>query len=440
MKCVIDKGFRPIFSFNEEFSARAKVSGLPFEVALERNDGYTYTVKTAVLSEENPDNLLYAERLIKSLLWLVGGYKLYIRAPRPLFDELKEQYRIGGKRDFDVRMMERVYEHTFEVIYCKNGVPDEVCQKIKCSKNASGARIGFDAGGSDRKVAAVLDGEVLYSEEVVWFPKTNADPKYHYEGIKAAMEKAASYLPRVDSIGVSSAGIYVNNKIMLASLFLKVSDEDFDKSVKNMYIDVASGFNAPLVVANDGDVAALAGAIDLGEANILGIAMGTSEAAGYIDGDGNLLGWLNELAFVPADVSEAAEIDEWSGDYGTGVSYLSQDGVIKLARIAGLEIDKNFSPAEKLKYVQKLVEQGDKRAENIFRDVGVYLGYSLLYYETFYHNKHLLLMGRVTSGRGGELVLEAAKAVLKEHKSQVVLSLPDEKSRRVGQAVAASFL
>ena len=31
----------------------------------------------------------------------------------------------------------------------------------------------------------------------------------------------------------------------------------------------------------------------------LGIAMGSSEAAGYMDMNGHIMGWLNELAFAP---------------------------------------------------------------------------------------------------------------------------------------------
>ena len=162
-------------------------------------------------------------------------------------------------------------------------------------------RIGFDAGGSDRKVSAVIDGESVYSEEVVWFPKINSDPDYHYQGILEAMKTAASKMPRVDAIGISSAGVYIDNRIMNASLFLKVSKEDFEKKVKNMYLDVAKeiGENIPVEVANDGDVTALAGAMNLNDNSVLGIAMGTSEAGGYVDPQGNITGWLNELHSFP---------------------------------------------------------------------------------------------------------------------------------------------
>lgn len=233
---------------------------------------------------------------------------------------------------------------------------------------------------------------------------------------------------------------------MVASLFLKVNDDDFDKKVKNMYIDVAKeiGENIPVEVANDGDVTALAGAMDLNDNSVLGIAMGTSEAGGYVDPQGNITGWLNELAFVPVDYCEDAMVDEWSGDFGCGVKYFSQDGVIKLAPFAGIELNESLSPAEKLKVVQSLMEQGDERAASIYDTIGAYFGYAIAYYTEFYDIKHVLIMGRVTSGQGGVILLERAQEVLDkefpELARQIELHIPDESSRRVGQSVAAASL
>lgn len=445
--CKIDKNFKPIYLFNKDFYSKLTEDNSDnLHIALERNDGYRYCYSAKVFCD-NPEtdelNFIFAERLIKSILWIAGGYKLYLNCPDGLFNRLKNAFSHGGSRDFDVKFFERVYGQPFEVIRCENDIPAESRQLIKTQKKSDGARIGFDAGGSDRKVCAVLNGEVLYSEEVIWYPKTQSDPNYHYGQIKEAITTAASYLPHIDSIGVSSAGIYVNNQTRVASLFLKVPEKAFDEKIKNIYIDIAKEFNAPLTVANDGDVAAIAGAIELETNSILGIAMGTSEAAGFIDDDGNLWGWLNELAFVPVDVFADSAVDEWSGDYGTGVKYLSQDGAILLAKKAGIELDYNLSPANKLKAIQALVNAGDSRAEAVFYDIGTYLGYSTLYYWTFYKNKNLLLMGRVASGRGGEIIVNRACEILKEYENETAvinLVLPDEKSRRVGQAVAAANL
>ena len=446
----LDPDFAPMALVCREMREATKEDGQDIVVAAERNQGYTTVYKTRIYKDgtgHDEENFKFIDRIAKSLLWVSGGYKLIIAGSPVVGEYIKSAFSYGGSRDFDARFMERVYERPFEVVLCDlQNAPEEKSSAAPIGRHLDGCRIGFDAGGSDRKVSAVIDGETVYSEEVVWFPKINSDPSYHYEGILDAMKTAASHMPRVDAIGVSSAGVYVDNKIMVASLFLKVSDEDFEKRVKNMYIDVAReiGENIPIEVANDGDVTALAGAMSLNDNGILGIAMGTSEAAGYVDMDGNITGWLNELAFAPVDYNEDAMVDEWSGDYGCGVKYFSQDAVIKLAPYAGIELDENLSPAEKLKVVQNLMAKGDERAKNIYDTIGAYFGYAIAYYCEFYDIKQVLVMGRVTSGEGGTILLARAKEVLEvefpELAKSVILNIPDEKARRVGQSVAAASL
>ena len=448
---VYDKKFTPMAKVVEEFTGGAKkAGGTKLVIGIERNQGFVSSYETVIYPEntgKDEENIRFAERIIKTLLWIKGGYKIIIAGSEKIGNFIKDAYKVGGLRAFDAGFMARVYERPFEVeIVSLENAPVTKENTNPSGRHLSGCRIGFDAGGSDRKVSAVIDGEPVYSEEVVWFPKTASDPQYHYDGILTAMKTAASYMPRVDAIGVSSAGVYVDNRIMVASLFLKVSDEDFDKKVKNMYLDVAKelGENIPVEVANDGDVTALAGAMDLDDNSVLGVAMGTSEAGGYVDGTGNITGWLNELAFVPCDYNEDSMVDEWSGDYGCGVKYFSQDGVIKLAAEAGIALDDALSPAEKLKIVQKLHEDGDKRAEGIFETIGVYFGYTVAYYAMFYDIKHVLILGRVTSGKGGNAILEKATEVLEkeypELAKKIKLHLPDESNRRVGQSIAAASL
>lgn len=443
----LDKNFRPMFVEYTDFVNEAKkTDNHELKICVERNDGYNYIYSFPVFSDKRFEdkNAKMAERIIKTILWVVGGYKIYITGDKAVYEYIKKAYTKEGSRSFDKGFMERVYESPFEVVYCEEkDFPELKKCSLSVGGHLDGCRIGFDAGGSDRKVSAVVDGEVVYSEEVVWFPKINTDPDYHYKEILTAMKTAASKMPRVDAIGVSSAGVYVNNKIMVASLFLKVNDEDFEKKVKTMYIDVAKEMgDIPLEVANDGDVTALAGAIDLNDNEVLGIAMGTSEAVGYINSDGGLNGWLSELAFVPVDYNDGAMVDEWSGDYGCGVKYFSQDGVIKLAENGGYKFAEGLSPAEKLKVVQKMMDNGDELAQNIYEDIGIYLGYTLPYYAMFYDIKHVLLLGRVTSGKGGNIIMEKAKEVLKAEFPELKfeLEMPDEKNRRVGQSIAAASL
>ena len=446
----LDPQFQPLSIVCRDMREATKENGQDIVIAIERNKGYTTTYKTRIFPDNtghDEENFRFIERMAKALLWVAGGYKIIIAGSDTVGKRIKEAYTYGGLRDFDVKFMERVYEEKFEVRFCPLcDAPEDKSSAAPIGRHLDGCRIGFDAGGSDRKVSAVIDGESVYSEEVVWFPKTTEDPEYHYQGILEAMKTAASYMPRVDAIGVSSAGVYIDNRIMVASLFLKVSDEDFDKRVKNMYLDVAKeiGENIPVEVANDGDVTALAGAMDLNDNSVLGVAMGTSEAGGYVDPQGNITGWLNELAFVPVDFCTDAMVDEWSGDYGCGVKYFSQDGVIKLAPFAGIELDESLSPAEKLKVVQGLMKDGDERAAAIYDTIGAYFGYAIAFYTEFYDIKHVLIMGRVTSGEGGVILLERAQEVLDkefpELAKKITLHIPDENSRRVGQSVAAASL
>ena len=452
-KAPLDAGFMPMAVVFREFEEKVKAEGgEPLTIGLERNNGLISTFTVEIFKdgtghdEENHD---FVERIVKTLLWTRGGYRIIIAGSKVVADKIKADYSEGGLRDFDRVFMSEVYESDFEVVWVPfDKAPIENESAAPVGRHLDGCRIGFDAGGSDRKVSSVVNGEATYSEEVVWFPKLQNDPQYHYEGIMDAMKTAASKMPRVDAIGVSTAGVVVGNRIMTSSLFLKVKNENseaFNKVVKNIYIDIAKELGCTdIEVANDGDVTALAGAMNLGDNNVLGIAMGTSEAGGYVDGNGNITGWLNELAFVPADFNKSAMVDEWSGDYGCGVKYFSQDSVIKLAPAAGIELDENASPAEKLKVVQKLMAEGDERAARIYETIGVYFGYAVAYYALFYDIKHVLLMGRVSSGEGGSILHKTAEKVLKgefpELAKKITIHLPDESSRRVGQSIAAASL
>lgn len=447
---VLDKNFYPMIKALEEYEAEVKKSGNTAEVALiaERNGGYNYVYKyTAFADGSGKDewNFRIAERLAKTILWGVGGYKISVSGSQKIYEGLKKAYTADGARAFDVDFMSGVYEKPFEVVWLeKDEIPAEKNCSLRVGGYLKGCRIGFDAGGSDRKVSAVIDGKVVYSEEVVWHPKTTEDPHYHYNEILTAMKTAASKMPRVDCIGVSSAGVYVDNKIMVASLFIKVDKKKYGDYVKNMYINIAEEMgNIPLEVANDGDVTALAGSIDLNDNRVLGIAMGTSEAVGYINKDGGINGWLSELAFVPVDFNEGAMADEWSGDVGVGCKYFSQDAVIKLAEAGGYRFKEGTTPAEKLKEIQALMEKDDQLARQIYEDIGIYLAYTLPFYAKFYDMKHVLLLGRVMGGKGGNILLDSCKKVLEEEYPEFAkldISLPDEKNRRVGQSIAAASL
>ena len=445
IKCVppLDADFVPMAQFNRAFLRDARKA---ITVAVERVDGQMAVKHTFIhgTPEMHEADTYYIDRLVKNLLWTVGGFRIYTD-DAAVYGYLKGVYYASGSRAFDEAFMARVYEQTFEVILT-DVMPEEKSIAQSVGGHWNGCRIGFDAGGSDRKVSAIKDGETVFSEEVVWFPKENADPAYHYEGIVSALRRAAEHLPQVDAVGISSAGVFVNDRTMVSSLFLKVPQEIYDSRVKDIYLCAVRDVfgDIPCRVVNDGDVTALCGAMSLQTKNILGIAMGTSEAAGYVDEDGCITGWLNELAFAPVDASMTAATDDWSGDRGCGVSYFSQDAVIRLAKNAGIELDNNLSPAEKLKAVQALMAQNDPWAIRVYESIGVYLGHTLAYYHENYDCRTVLLLGRVMSGKGGDRILATAKTVLQQEypelANRIEPVLPDENFRRVGQSMAAASL
>jgi len=418
----------------------------PFSVAIERENGKITVLHTFLRDSSFAEaNYRYAERTVKFLLWSVGGFRVYLHGDETVIARIQKAYTSTGERAFDVQFMQDVYERPFEVrSVSKEDFPEANESAVAAGGHMEGCRIGFDAGGSDRKVSAVIDGVSVYSEEVVWHPKTQADPQYQFDGIVDSFKTAASKMPRVDAIGVSSAGVFIGNSPMVSSLFIKVP-RDRREEVKSIFDRAAKEIgDVPIVVANDGDVTALAGAMSMNQGCVMGLAMGTSEAVGYVNADGNLLGWFNELAFAPVDVSEEAMQDEWSTDFGVGCKYFSQDAVIKLAPRAGIELDPGLTPAEKLKAVQELANAGHTGALQIFDDIGCYLAHTLVLYSQFYMLKYLLVLGRVASGVGGDHIVEMCNRVLEEEypelASNVTVMLPDEKTRRVGQSVAAASL
>ena len=442
-----DLYYQPIAEVLKNY--RKEVKNAPHDtlkICVERNKGYNYCFSIDIFKDgiKLVNKYPVIERLIKTVLWVAGGYKIYVCGSDYIYSRVKADYSISGKRAFDVDFMSTVYERPFEVVkVSEKDFPEERKCSLKIGGHLEGCRIGFDAGGSDRKVSAVIDGEVVYSEEVVWYPKLATDWHYQYDGIKQAFLTAASKMPRVDAVGVSTAGVIVDNRPMVSSIFLKIPKEDKEKHVYPMYLNIAKELGYKIDVENDGDVTALAGSMSLKENAVLGIAMGTSEAVGYINKDGNLNGWISELAFAPVDMNKNAMRDEWSGDIGCGVKYFSQDGVIKLAENAGITFDETLSPAEKLKVVQKMLADGDKTANTIFEDIGIYLGYTLAYYAEFYDINVLLLLGRVTSGDAGKLIADKAKEVLEAEYPELAnikITFPDEKMKRVGQSIAAASL
>jgi predicted NBD/HSP70 family sugar kinase len=447
---ALDDGFRPAVLANRAFRQAARKVPVPVRIALERGDGGVSRWETLVAGDslaEAAGNFVVIERLVKFLLWSRGGWKIHFSGPEDLGRRLQAHYRETTTGGFDAAIMGgKIYERPFEVaLVPADEVPAARESTAPLGRHLDACRLGFDLGASDRKVAAVLDGKTVFSDETVWDPRSHSDPQWHFDQIMDSLKLAAAHLPRVDAIGGSSAGVYVNNRVQVASLFRGVPEELFNQRVKTIFLELRKAWNnIPFEVVNDGEVTALAGSMSIGDNAVLGIALGSSQAVGYVTPEGTITPWVNELAFAPVDYNPRAPVDEWSGDYGCGVQYFSQQCVGRLIPKAGLEVEEGLRLPEKLVAVQQFMSKGDERAAKIYQTIGTYLGYAVAHYAEFYDVRHLLILGRVTTGRGGEIILQGAKEVLAaefpELAAKIAFHMPDEKQKRHGQAMAAASL
>jgi len=447
----IDPGFVPSVLWNREYRKQVAVSSeaVKIIIALTRSIGTVSTFETEIFPHNDgykSVNVKYVERMIKSLLWTKGGYKVTIAGCDALAKDIAEIYSPTGARAFDYEFMGmNIYGKAMEIVSCPlEDAPESHEIEVKLGGNMDGCRIGFDLGGSDRKCAAVIDGETVFTEEITWDPYFEKDPEYHKAGIRDSLKRAAEKMPRVDAIGGSAAGVYVNNQPRAASLFRGVDRSLWAEHIIPIFDEIQKEYNVPMQIANDGDVTALAGSISMESNGVLGIALGTSTAVGYVNLNGNITDWLNELAFSPVDYRDNAPVDEWSGDIGCGVQYFSQQAVARLAPAAGFDFPEGMPFPEQLVKVQEAMEKNDDRASRIYRTIGVYFGYGIAQYAEFYDIRLLLALGRVTSGKGGDLILKVAQDVLNEEFPELAKNIefrtPDEKFKRHGQAVIAASL
>ena len=447
----LDPGFRPLGRARRAFEARARASGLaiPVTLAVEQPGGTVSRHETVAWPDGHPEAALgrhHVERLLKTLLWARGGDRIHVDGPDGLVAHLRNHYARVPTGMFDARIAEEVYLRPLELLRTPAPeIPESRGTTAALGGHLDGCRIGFDLGASDRKVAAVIDGEVVFSEETPWDPASHPDPQWHYDGIDDSLRRAAAHLPRVDAIGGSSAGVYVDNQVRVASLFRSVPRDLFAARVRGLFDELRSAWGGvPFVVVNDGEVTALAGSLMVNAGAFLGIALGSSQAAGYVTRERTLTSWLDELAFVPVDDAPEAPLDEWSGDRGCGVQYFSQQAVGRLLGPAGIEVDPDAPLPQRLVHLQELMAAGDPRATPVYATIGTCLGYALLDYRELYDVEHLLLLGRVMTGAGGDVIIERARAVLRVEDPAaaevITIHVPSERDKRHGQAVAAASL
>lgn len=445
-KTLAGRDFIPPITLLNTLKQSAKSNGKVLAIAWEREHGYVarYDLPLPSRNADAPEIVQLAERIVKFILWSAGGWRLMLSGPRSICNAIKTAYSKDGARKFDVNFMEGVYGHPVVVEFLPlDKMPKARDRGLKMTHKVDGCRLGFDLGASDFKISAVKNGKVTFSDEFPWDPRNQSDPEYHYSMLNSGLRKAAATLPRVDAIGGSSAGVIVENSYKVASLLRSIPEERYAQA-QNMFLRLQQEWKVPVEVANDGDVTALAGWMTMDKKGMLGIAMGSSEAVGFLNKRTCLTGRLSELAFAPVDLHPQAPIDEWSGDAGVGAMYFSQQAVNHLALKYGMKFPKTMGLPERLLKVQELAEQHDETAMRIFHKIGLFLGYSVPWYREFYGFDNLMILGRVTSGLGGMIVLKTARMIVRdlfpEIAEEVDVFMPDEKARRLGQSVAAASL
>jgi len=445
-----DTGFQPPLKALNFLREVSHGGGQTVSVAWERENGNIYRYDMEIPKRIHPMMLPgvkhLVERVVKFVLWSAGGWKLYISGPDEIVKPIAKAYTKKGARAFDYDFFSSLYGRNVEVCVVPAKKMPEMCEhEVVVKNNVNGNRIGFDLGASDFKISALKRGKVVFSKEFPWDPRPQSDPEYHYSKLSAGLEEAAAALGgKVDAIGGSSAGTFVGKKLGVASLIRGVKEKNPSKYeiAQNLFARVEEEWQCPFEVFNDGDVTALAGAITMKRNGVLGVAMGSSEAVGYINPKGALTGRISELAFAPVDLNPNAGVCEWSGDFGVGAMYFSQQAVNFLACRYGMKFPKAMKLPERLKVVQAAMEKHEEVALKIYLMIGRYLANAAAWYREFYDYQNLMILGRVTSGFGGSVILETAKMGLQALDpalaEEIDIFMPDEKARRLGQSVAAA--
>jgi len=464
----LDPNFSPVVLAKRKY--RTYVGGSPhtFEWALPRADGCARG-SLQVFADNDPNveaSIYLIGVMIQEMMWQRSASELMLSGSSRIADALKAAFSVGGMYEFEVLSMPKVCgtpETPFKVSVVESSqLPAHEDTPQECGKEANGCRLAFDLGKSDIKTVAVKDGEVLYSKETEW-DVTNPDPQYHFDAIVAALKLAKAALPRVDAVGGSATGTVSGaNEATWCDIFPNVPADVYKEKVVDIFVRIAKEVagDVPLKVINDGEVTALAAVQKIGKGNILGISMGSSEGGGYADADGNLMGWINELCYIRLDLNPEAPTDPWSQGCHTGLShmYLGQRGATKLAHRV-VEVPENYryphpdmctikheDHAQCLKLIQKGMADPAQAStvRELYETVGVYLGYGLAqYFEIGYPIEHVMILGRVSKGPGGAIMLAKAKEVLETEFPElppIEFHEADEHFKAVGQCIAAAAL
>lgn len=468
VEAPLDPGFSPLVLGKRQYLAAVKDCKEVLEWALPRDDGCArFSLPVFPEGSENADATSYLTGvLIQEALWQRSASELLLAGPQKLCEELKAAFSKGGAYEHEISIMPSVCgtpDKPFEVkIVPAAELPPAKDTPQECGKDATGCRLAFDLGKSDLKVVAVKDNEVLYSKETEW-DITNPDPEYHFGMIMDAMKLAKEKLPRVDAVGGSACGpISANNEARFCDIFPNVPPDVYKEKVVRIFDRLTKEIagDVPLKVINDGEVTAMAAVQQIKKGNVVGLSMGSSVGAGYANADGNLNGWINEMCHTRLDLNPEAPTDPWSNHVHRGLShmYLGQRAATKLVGKIGIDVPSHYvyphpgmctikheDHAQCLKLIQKAMADPAQEAKvrPLYETVGVYLGYAIAEYCEWYKIENVMILGRVTKGKGGDVMLDTAKKVLETEFPELLpieFHTADEHFKAVGQCIAAAAL
>ena len=428
MTVVSEYDFVPACVTMDGFERRVRESGRGRKVSLaveQPGSGVVSRIDTVLFAPvrgRDAENLHHLERLLKTLLWMRGGAIVYLAGAPELLEPLKSLYSISGERAFDRETMLRVFsvpELEFHAVDF-DAMPATRFLRQGAGGGDAGCRVGLDLGGSSIKAVAIRDGHIVDDFKSPWNPCFEADPEYHKRHILNVINRAALSLPKLEAVGVSSAGIFIDNRCRISSLFRGVSAEAFAAKVEPLFVNLGHELGVPLEAVNDGDAAALAGASTGAHHGVLGLSFGSSLAGGYVLPDGTLTGFINEFAFIPIDcATNGAPVDEWSGDGGCAVQYLTKQAV------------------------ERLMREGERKPD-LFDGIGRALGHTIAWLHRFYEFDVCLMLGGVLIDEAEHRVPTMARRVLEKEYPELSAHLQfraaDDTLKRNGQAVAAARL
>merc|ERR1712070_895990 len=460
----LDPNFSPVILGKKKYLAAAAGCADRLEWALPRADGCGRGgIPVFPDGHEDVEASIYlAGVLIQEMMWQRSGSALLLAGPPSVCEAVAADFREGGRYEFEIKSMPNVCgtpDRPFTVTVCGAAdMPEARDTPQVCGKDANGCRLAFDLGKSDIKVVAVKDNEVVYSKETEW-DVTNPDPQYHYDAIIAAMRLGKDALPQVDAIGGSATGTVSGaNEATWCDIFPNVPPDVYKEKVVDIFVRIAKDLagDVPLKVINDGEVTALAAVQKIGKGNVMGISLGSSEGGGYANEDGNLMGWINELCYIKLDMNPNAPSDPWTNCHrGISHMYLGQRGATKNAhKICEVPENQRYphpdmctikheNHAQVLKKIQEAMKENPDKASDLYKTCGVYLGYGLAQYVESYKIDHVMILGRVSKGAGGDLMLATAAEVLKTEFPDlppIQFHTADDHFKAVGQCIAAAAL